>query len=132
MLLRIYVCLYFKEKIKLITMTKKDRKNRIVARGEASNHSHIIVGDAIVRNENGEILIEVGSEGAVLKHLMETEWLAGREKWTNEHVDIDLTEMPNQVRHGDVLLEKIADRTYKYIQQMEYDPYNEIIRQVRD
>jgi hypothetical protein len=113
-------------------MNKKERQSRIIARGEASNHSHIITGDAVVRNVNGEILIEIGNEGAVLKHLLESEWLNGREQWTTEHSDIDLSEMPGMVRHGDVLLEKVADRTYKYIQQMEYDPYNEVIRQVRD
>ena len=113
-------------------MTKKELKSRIIARGEASNHSHVICGDAVVRNENGEILIEVGSEGAVLRHLLETDWLSGRETWTNEHTDIDLGALPGQVRHGDVMLDKVGERTYKYIQQVEYDPYNEIIRQVRD
>ena len=113
-------------------LSKKERKSRVIARGEGSNHSHVITGDAIIRNENGEILIEIGSEGAVLRHLLETDWLTGKETWTNEHADIDLSEMPGMVRHGDVLLEKVKDRTYKYIQQMEYDPYNEIIRQVRD
>lgn len=113
-------------------MNKKELKNRIIARGEASNHSHIITGDAVVRNVNGEILIEVGNEGAVLKHLLESEWMKGKQVWTKEHADIDLAELPAQVRHGDVMLEKIGPRTYKHIQQMEYDPYNEVIRQVRD
>jgi len=113
-------------------MTKKELKNRIIARGESSNHSHVITGDAIIRNKNGEILIEIGAEGAILKHLLETEWLTGREVWTKEHADIDLGSLPVQIRHGDVLLDKVGERIYKYIQQMEYDPYNEIIRQVRD
>ena len=113
-------------------MTKKELKNRIIARGEGSNHSHIITGDAIVKNENGEILIEVGNEGCVLKHLLETSWLDGREEWTGEHADIDLTELPDQVRHGDVLLDRVGKRTYKCIPQMEYDPYEDLIRQVKD
>lgn len=113
-------------------MNKQERKNRVIAQGEHSNHSHIITGDAIVRNERGEILIEVGNEGAVLKHLLESNWMSGQETWTGEHTDIDLSGLPNQVRHGDVLLEKIADRTYKYIPQVEYDPYDDAIRAVRD
>lgn len=113
-------------------MTKSERKSRVIARGEGSNHSHVICGDAVVRNVNGEILIEIGNEGAVLRHLLETDWLTGKETWTREHADIDLSEMPGQIRHGDVMLDKVGERTYKYIPQMEYDPYDEIIRQVRD
>jgi hypothetical protein len=114
-------------------MNKQERKNRVIARGEGSNHSHVITGDAIVtRNNNGEILIEVGNEGAVLRHILETSWMEGAEVHTKEHGDISLTELPNQVRQGDVLLEKVGERTYKYIAQQEYDPYNDVIQQVRD
>lgn len=113
-------------------MTQSERKNRIIARGEGSNHSHVVTGDAVIRNENGEILIEVGKEGAVLRHLIESNWLAGQETFTGEHADIDLSGLPNQVRHGDVMLEKVKDRTYKYIPQVEYDPYEDVIRQIRD
>lgn len=113
-------------------MTKSERRTRIIARGESSGHSHIVTGDAVVRNENGEILVEVGNEGAVLKHLMEPAWLQGREQFTGEHADIDLSGLPEQVRHGDVLLEKCGERSYKYVPQVEYDPYEDVIRQVRD
>lgn len=113
-------------------MKKEELKNRVIARGEGSNHSHVITGDAVVKNKNGEIVIEVGKEGAILKHLLESEWMNGNEKWTGEHTDIDLSGLPDQVRHGDVFLEKIGERSYKYIPQMEYDPYNDVISQVRD
>lgn len=120
-------------------MNKQDRKSRIIARGENSNHCHVITGDAIVRNENGEVIIELGNEDAILRHLLEDQWLGGKEVWTEEHGDINLTEIDKQttigecpVRQGDVALEKIADRTYKYIPQMEYDPYEDLIRQVKD
>jgi len=95
-------------------MTKKERKNRIIARGEVSGHSHIVVGDAIVRNENGEILIEVTGKASI-RHLLETAWMEGQEVWTKEHADIELE--PGK---------------YKYIQQQEYDPYQDIIQKVRD
>jgi hypothetical protein len=96
-------------------MNKQERLSRVIARGEVSNHSHIVTGDAVVRNENGEIIISVGSEGAVLKHLLETEWMQGREAWTGEHTDIPL-------KQGE----------YKFIQQQEYDPYQDLIRAVAD
>ncbi len=113
-------------------MKKQERTLRIIARGEGSNHAHIIVGDAIIRNENGEILIEVGIEGAVLRHLLESAWMEGNETHTGDHEDISLEELPLQVRQGDVLLERIDKRTYKYIGQVEYDPYEQIIRKVQD
>lgn len=121
-------------------MKKTERKNRIIARGEGSNHAHVVTGDATIeRNANGEIIIKLGEEDAILRHILESEWLGGREQWTEEHKDINLTEIDEKiqigqigVRHGDVGLEKIADRTYKYVPQVEYDPYDKVIRQVRD
>ena len=97
-------------------MKKEEKKSRILARGEHSNHSHIITGDATVtRNNNGEVIITVGNEGAFLKHLLETDWMEGKETWTKEHKDIP-----------------IEKGTYKYIQQIEVDPYSEKIQQVKD
>lgn len=113
-------------------MNKKERTMRVIARGEGSNHSHVIVGDAVVRNKNGEILIEIGNEGAVLRHILETSWMNGQEVHTGEHGDIELGELPAQVRQGDVFLEKVGERTYKYIAQQEFDPYNDLIQQVSD
>ena len=112
-------------------MNKQERKSRIIARGEIGGHGHIIVGEAIVRNHNGEILIDVNGECSI-RHLLEKAWLDGQDVWTEEHADISLTDLPDQVRQGDVMLEKIAERTYKYIPQIEYDPYQDLIRQVRD
>ncbi len=97
-------------------MKKQERINRIIARGEHSNHSHIITGDAVIeRDTQGRVLISVGEEGAVLKHLLETEWMNGNEKWTGEHTDIPLEK-----------------GNYEFIQQVEYDPYQDIIRSVMD
>lgn len=116
-------------------MKKEERQQRVIARGEGSNHSHVITGDKVrVYQKSGETFIEVGEDSnAVLKHLMETEWLNGKEVWTKEHSDISLKGLPKQVRHGDCFLELIDQKgTYKYIPQLEYDPYNEIIRKVID
>jgi|ERR1017187_9092028 hypothetical protein len=97
-------------------MKNEERKNRIIARGEHSNHSHVMTGDCVVtRNEKNEIICEVGSEGAILKHILESEWLNGNEVWTKEHKDIPLSK-----------------GTYKYIAQQEYNPYNKAIEAVRD
>ena len=97
-------------------MNKQERQNRIIARGEHSNHSHVITGNATIeRNENGEILVTANDNSCVLKHLLETEWIEGNEVWTKEHKDIPL-------KKG----------TYKFIQQQEYNPFDKIIQKVKD
>lgn len=113
-------------------MNLQELKSRIIARGEHSNHSHIIVGDAKVETTGGNTFISIGDGGASIKHLLETAWLGGKEQWTNEHADIDLTELPEQVRHGDILLKKIGERKYQYVQQMVFDPLSKRIESARD
>lgn len=113
-------------------MNLQERKSRIVARGEFSNHAHVIVGDAEVETKGGNTYITIGDGGASIKHLLETAWLDGNEVWTKEHSDIDLTELPNQVRHGDILLKKIGERKYQYVQQRVFDPLSKRIEAARD
>lgn len=97
-------------------MTKEERQLRVIARGEHSNHSHVIVGEAIVEEKDGSTFITIENDGdASIKHILESEWLEGREVWTKEHKDIELEK-----------------GTYEYIQQSEYDPYADKIIQVRD
>jgi hypothetical protein len=96
-------------------MNEQERKNRVIARGEHSNHAHIIVGNATIERIDNETIIAALDNTAKIRHLLETNWLAGQEVWTEEHHDIDL---------------EIG--TYKYIQQVEYNPLNEVIQNVAD
>lgn len=110
----------------------KDRNSRIIARGEFSDHMHSITGECDIYEEDGAVYIRAGKNCAI-KHLIESVFIEqGIEKWTGEHHDIDLSSHPAQVRHGDVMLELVNGDTYKYIQQVEYNPYEKAIRQVRD
>lgn len=96
-------------------MEKQDRKNRIIARGEITGHSHIIVGDADVKTSGDEIYVTVHGKAAI-RHLLETPWVEeGREVFTEEHADIDL---------------ELGE--YKIVPQVEFDPYEEVIRRVQD
>ena len=96
-------------------MKTEDRKSRIIARGEITNHAHIVTGEATVTHRGDEIMIEVHGKAAI-KHLLETPWVEeGTEVWTKEHTDIELE--PGK---------------YKYVPQVEYDPYGDAIRRVQD
>lgn len=95
-------------------MTKEERNQRIVARGEHSNHCHVIVGDVVSIDAEGTT-IEIGPGGGKIRHLLETEWMKGNEVWTKEHKDIDLP--PGR---------------HRVIIQTEFDPYEGVIRQVTD
>lgn len=94
-------------------MTTEQRKQRIVARGEHSNHSHIMTGD-VEFTTDGKIIVGEDSN-AVLKHLLEKEWMDGKEVWTGEHKDITL-----------------SPGTYEYVPQMVFDPLSERIEAARD
>jgi len=98
-------------------MTKEQRMQRVVARGEHSNHSHVVTGDvSSIEEKDGNRIVTVGENGAVLKHILETEWVNnGSEVWTKEHKDIPMEK-----------------GSYKFVQQTEYDPYEQKIREVRD
>lgn len=92
----------------------KKVKHNIIARGEVSGHSHIAVGEVDVYKKDGEIILDVYGEAAI-KHLLEEAFVGGSEVWTNEHTDIPL-------KRG----------TYKYVPQIEFDPYDEVIRKTKD
>lgn len=89
--------------------------NNIIARGEVSGHSHIAVGEVDVYEKDGEIILDVKGEAAI-KHLLEEAFVkTGKEIWTGEHTDISL-----------------KPGVYKYVPQVEFDPYDEVIRKVKD
>ena len=99
-------------------MTKEERMNRVVARGEHSNHSHAVIGEDVTirREEKGSIFVTVGNSGAVLRHILEKEYVeSGQEVWTQEHTDIQLP--PGE---------------YEFVGQIEYNPYDETVNRVKD
>ena len=97
-------------------MKKQERLNRIIARGEHSNHSHVVTGNATVeRNENGEVIINALDNECFIKHILESNWIEGEEVWTKEHHDI-----------------KLKLGKYKFVQQQEFDPFEKIIKDVLD
>lgn len=99
-------------------MTKNERLRRILARGETSNHCHVVCGNEVTvcEEEKGSIMVTVGNAGAVLRHLIEDQYTeTGVETWTKEHVDIPL-----------------PAGTYKFVPQMEFNPYDATVKKVQD
>lgn len=95
---------------------KKERLDRIIARGEVSGHSHIITGECNIERKDNEVIIHAGKNCAI-KHLMEVIFIEeGIEQWTGEHKDIQL----------------VDGESYKYVQQVEYNPYENEIEKVKD
>lgn len=97
-------------------MKKEERINRIIAKGEVTGHSHIVTGDCTIERENETVVIKAGKNCAI-KHLLEQPFVEeGVETWTEEHNDISLNE----------------GESYSFVQQVEFDPYNETIIKIKD
>lgn len=94
-------------------MNEQERKKRIIAKGEHSNHCHVIVGN-VQFDAKGRIIVGDDSN-AVLRHLLEKEWMDGKEVWTGEHHDI-------QVKPG----------VYEYVPQQVFDPLTNRIEAAKD
>lgn len=97
-------------------MTNQELKNRIIARGEFSDHAHIVIGDAKIEKGKEETVVSVGIGGAKMRHLLESKWMdGGRGVHTGEHADIDL--FPGQ---------------YRYVHQTVFDPLTQRIENAKD
>lgn len=95
------------------TLSTEQRKKRIIARGEHSNHCHVITGD-VTFDAQGRLIVGDDSN-AVLRHLLETDWLEGKQTWTGEHHDIGL-----------------KPGVYEYVPQMVFDPLTKRIEAAKD
>lgn len=100
-----------------VTLRKMEQPlSSIIARGENSNHCHAVVGDDFEVFEGSDGALYVNAKGEFeLKHLLESEVLGGREVWTGEHTAL-----------------KFGPGSYRYVQQVEWHPYNDTIQAVKD
>jgi hypothetical protein len=94
-------------------MTNIERKKRIIAFGEFSGHCHVLTGD-IEFNDKGQFVVGEDSN-AVLRHLLEKDWMEGIEVWTGEHNDITL-----------------SPGIYEYVPQQVFDPLTKRIEAAKD
>ena len=85
--------------------------NKLIARGESSNHAHFADGDGVevLEDTDGTLYVRASDDFNV-QHLMESSGV-----WTKEH-----TPTP------------FAKGCYRYVPQREYDPYADAVREVLD
>lgn len=70
-------------------MEKQERLKRVVARGEISGHSHVIIGGELVEKNGRLYVVSTEDNQATIKHLVEKAWVEEeRQEWTGEHLDI--------------------------------------------
>lgn len=99
------------ERVEKIPVGAKKVKEQIIAHGETSNHCHRATDDVdVLETEEGEKFLSVSKTGK-LEHVL----VSNPNTWTEEHQPINL-----------------PAGKYRVIQQREYDPYEEAIRNVRD
>lgn len=94
-------------------MNLEERKKRIVARGEHGNHCHVLTGE-VEFDKQGRILVGDNAD-VILRHVLETDWMEGREIWTGEHHDI-----------------KVKPGIYEYVPQEVFDPLSKRIERAKD
>ena len=102
----------------LVEVEKAEGKNtedRMLASGEEANHGHFVTGKAKVTKQ-GEQLFVRSMTGTLIRHLLIEQFKEKQEVWTKEHADIQLPD----------------NTTFKVVRQVEYDPYEKVIRTVQD
>ena len=95
-------------------------ENRIVAKGEFSDHSHVVTGDADIYEDNGKMYVCVGKRGAKLQHTLESQ------------LPKNLLENNNLQVADHAIIELEPETTFEVSIQNEYNPYSKLFEQVRD
>lgn len=94
--------------------------NKPIALGEHSGHMHVLTGHVELFEHEGKIFAAVGSDGARLQHVHESNFSAPCWVTTEELPVAD---------HGSHLLE---EGVYEFHIQNAYNPYSKLMEQVID
>lgn len=101
---------------------KQEKESRIVARGEWSDHSHVITGDAeIYQDDKGKMYVSVGKKGAKLQHTLESKLNFST---LSKEQDLEVAD------HG--IIELAPNTVFEVSIQNEYNPYSKLFEQVQD
>lgn len=94
--------------------------HRPIAYGEHSGHQHCLTGDCELFEHEGKIYASVGSDGAVLQHVHESNFSV--KDWTK-------TTPLKVADHNPV---KLEEGVYEFFIQNAYNPYSKLMEKVLD
>ena len=106
--------------ISSIPSTAKKVANKPIALGEHSGHMHVLTGDVQMFEFEGRIICAVGSDGARLQHVHESNFTDA--SWTK-------TEELQKADHNSHLL---PEGNYEFYIQNSYNPYSKLMEKVID
>lgn len=95
-------------------------QNKPLAYGEHSGHQHVLTGDVQLFEVDGRIIASVGSDGARLQHVHESNF---SEKCWGSTDEIQIAD------HGSHLL---SQGVYEFYIQNSYNPYSKLMEKVID
>lgn len=83
--------------------------DRVVARGELTDHSHVVYGEAVrvFQDKKNNLYVDTRLGAAVIRHVLESRHRRGAQQWTGEHRTLLLP----------------RGKIYRVRQQREYDPF---------
>ncbi|WP_343668698.1 hypothetical protein [Chitinophaga sp.] len=103
-----------------IPANAKKVANKPIALGEHSGHMHVLTGDVQMFEIDGRIVCAVGSDGARLQHVHESNFTDA--SWTK-------TDELQKADHNSHLL---PEGNYEFFIQNSYNPYSKLLEQVID
>lgn len=95
-------------------------ENKPIALGEHSGHMHVLTGDVKLFEVEGRLIASVGSDGARLQHVHESNFTA--KAW------VKTTELPKADHDSHLLPEGL----YEFWIQNAFNPYSKMMEQVID
>lgn len=104
--------------ISSIPSSAKKISPKPIALGEHSGHQHVVTGDVEYFEHEGRIICAVGSDGARLQHIHESNFVG----W-------DKSDEMQVADHKSILLPK---GNYEFFIQNSYNPYAKIMKKVID
>lgn len=106
--------------IKEIPKGAKRVKNKPIALGEHSGHMHILTGDVEMFEFDGRIICAVGSDGARLQHVHESNFTEA--SWTKK----------DEIAKADHNSHELPAGNYEFWIQNSYNPYSKLMEKVID
>lgn len=106
--------------IAVIPAKAKRIANKPIALGEHSGHMHVLTGDVEMFEHEGRIICAVGSDGARLQHVHESNFTQADWKKTDE------------LRKADHNSHLLPAGNYEFYIQNSYNPYSKVMENVID